>query len=266
MTLRRTHLLFVPMIVLLLGTLPGYVCAGTITVPDAECPPYPSGPLVVVPSCWNFLVDSCNRTDSEITKTGGSPALAKGEVFNCRNCGGCPETTPSSRRCEDTLEIEYSENITVTLADDSMKNAWSISLNLAGSIGHINTFFFTRQYATCGTSSLSGCKTQSFTVVMDVTEGIQAEMTHDYNRERIYRHRNLTVLEQAELALALLGIGTPTCSSCGESLVAISDMLDFPQTNIKTNLSVGSTKSTAVGSSFGEAITKCESGAIGGCD
>jgi len=110
----------------------------------------------------------------------GTSEVVWGKSFTAENCDGCPEVTPSDSDQREWLEVEYTEDVTATVASGIEDlEADLIRMRLEMSIGH----FLKRTLKTsvrCGDSAFPGCKTQPFTAGVLVLEGIENRMRHRY--------------------------------------------------------------------------------------
>ena len=189
--LRKIRLLFVVTLVLLFGMLSSSVNATPMEVPGIECPSRPNLFPHILPSCVVMLIERrCERIDSPITETNpGKTITVSGEPLECENCvPGCPkpEHMPSSLTCLEEMSIEYTEEVTATVAA-GIEAALGIDFvavvelrgALEASIGHAAARTITRS-ATCGASDLPGCTAASYNLELTVTEGIEKKMEHTY--------------------------------------------------------------------------------------
>jgi len=182
MTFHKTRSLFVVSLPLLLLTMLSGSVHALMRVPDTECPKKLSD-VFSPPHCLSVMPGSaeCWRSESSIYQTSaGDSVLVQGnDTLDCENCDGCPENTPSAISCTDSLSVSYTEKVTATLANGNMAGANALKSDLEKSIGHHGNRTGIRS-ATCGTTILDGCKMQSYSVVMQVTEGIENNVNHGY--------------------------------------------------------------------------------------
>ena len=190
MMLRKIQLLFViALVVLSFGALSGSVLAQGTRVPRAECPTSVVV-LLGLGVCdkvypWNQI---CFRSDSAIERTNrGDFKDVWGENFVAENCDGCPEDKPSPKDDRKNLKVEYTEVVTVTLADSTMRGAEFVKSILEYSIGHHDARELKESFY-CGDRALPGCKSLPFHAIAYATEGIVKEMKHRYRWEITVSH------------------------------------------------------------------------------
>jgi len=258
MTLHKTRLLFVAsLLVLSLVALSGSVHA-LMRVPDAECPKRLSD-VLTLPHC-QFVVaatQECWRSESSIypINDGYSVTVWGKETLDCENCNGCPENTPPSKSCTRELAVSYTEVVTVTLANSNMQSANTISSQLNASIGHPSARTTTKS-TLCRTESLAGCKMQSFSVSMQVTEGIEKEMNHGYQWRIALAHKHDGIPgydDYNSLSWYVLW-GCKTCQFHAYMVPTWRHVVAF-----------SGSPSRVVGSSYDGAVATCEEGAVNDC-
>jgi len=228
----------VGLVVLSFAALSGsvYVCA--MTVPDNECPsafvPHNLGTCEIIYP-WSV---HCERTDVGITTTNvGQQRTVVGGSVTISNCVGCPENIPGAASRTGYPNVTYTEVVTATV-DSVLHDAWMIKSNLESSIGHVNQRSF-QGPLTCTNSALPGCKMQSITAELSVTENIAKKIVHQYMWCASVSHVGAIVV---------------LCPKCGKTA------WDYPYPYLS---SIGSRTSTVVGSSYGN--PNCNFGSLSNC-